>query len=267
MGRYTKASSRQTQVSALVLALSLSIFAAGCKKKVAAAPPPPPPKVVEQPKPVEKPRISQFEAEPGTIEKGQAATLRWTVVGDTTNITIAPGIGSVAATGNRQVFPGSSVTYTITATGPGGSDTASTNVTINSAPPAPAAVDRVPEKSLSEMLASTVTDVYFDYDKYDIREDARGILARDADSLKAILAKFPNVAIVVEGHADERGSAEYNLGLSDRRATAAKDFLVQLGVAGDRLKPVSYGKERPQCTESNETCWQSNRRAHFAAGQ
>jgi Outer membrane protein and related peptidoglycan-associated (lipo)proteins len=140
-------------------------------------------------------------------------------------------------------------------------------VTINTAPAPPAAVDRTPEKSLSELLASTVTDVYFDYDKYDIREDARGILARDADALKAIFAKFPNVTIVVEGHADERGSAEYNLGLSDRRATAAKDFLVQLGIPGDRLKPVSYGKERPQCTESNETCWQSNRRAHFAAGQ
>jgi hypothetical protein len=118
MGRYTKAGSRQTQVSALVIALSLSIFAVGCKKKVAAAPPPPPPKVVEQPKPVEKPRISQFEAEPGTIQKGQAATLRWAVVGDTTNITIAPGIGNVAATGNRQVFPGSSTTYTLRPAGP-----------------------------------------------------------------------------------------------------------------------------------------------------
>ncbi|HUS07100.1 MAG TPA: OmpA family protein [Bryobacteraceae bacterium] len=248
--------------------MSLSIFAAGCKKKVAVArTPAPPPPVVQPAKPAEKPRISQFEAEPGTIEKGQAATLRWAVVGETTSITISPGIGNVAATGNRQVFPSSSSTYTLTATGPGGTDTATANVTINAAPAPPPVADRTPAKSLSELLASTVTDVYFDYDKYDIREDARGILARDADSLKAIFAKFPNASIVIEGHADERGSAEYNLGLSDRRATATRDFLVQLGVPGDRLKPVSFGKERPQCTDSNETCWQSNRRAHFAAGQ
>jgi peptidoglycan-associated lipoprotein len=72
---------------------------------------------------------------------------------------------------------------------------------------------------------------------------------------------------VVEGHCDERGSAEYNLGLGDRRATSAKEFLQQLGVPSDRLKTISYGKERPQCTEQNESCWQKNRRAHFAPGQ
>ena len=85
--------------------------------------------------------------------------------------------------------------------------------------------------------------------------------------LKSIFAENPDAIISVEGHADERGSAEYNLGLADRRATAAKEFLVQLGVPEARLKPVSYGKERPQCTESNEGCWQQNRRAHFAVGQ
>jgi peptidoglycan-associated lipoprotein len=69
----------------------------------------------------------------------------------------------------------------------------------------------------------------------------------------------------VEGHADERGSAEYNLGLADRRASAARDFLTQLGVSAERLKSVSYGKEKPQCTEASEDCWQRNRRAHFAA--
>ena len=72
---------------------------------------------------------------------------------------------------------------------------------------------------------------------------------------------------MVEGHCDERGSAEYNLGLGDRRASSAKDFLVQLGVPADRLKTISYGKERPQCTESGESCWQKNRRAHFSPGQ
>jgi peptidoglycan-associated lipoprotein len=112
-----------------------------------------------------------------------------------------------------------------------------------------------------------VQDVYFDYDKNDIRGDARDVLTRDAEALKSILASFPNASIVVEGHCDERGSAEYNLGLGDRRASAAKDFLVQLGIPEARLKTISYGKERPQCTESDESCWQKNRRAHFSPAQ
>jgi peptidoglycan-associated lipoprotein len=112
-----------------------------------------------------------------------------------------------------------------------------------------------------------VQDAFFDYDKTDIRSDARDVLTRNASALKAILSEFPNASIVIEGHCDERGSAEYNLGLGDRRASAAKEFLQQLGVPADRLKTVSYGKERPQCTDASETCYQKNRRAHFAPGQ
>ena len=78
---------------------------------------------------------------------------------------------------------------------------------------------------------------------------------------------FPAATIMVEGHCDERGSAEYNLGLGDRRAAAAKEFLVQLGVPEGRLRTISYGKERPQCTEHTEECWQKNRRAHLSLGQ
>jgi peptidoglycan-associated lipoprotein len=81
-----------------------------------------------------------------------------------------------------------------------------------------------------------------------------------------MIREFPNSRVVLEGHCDERGSAEYNLGLGDRRANAAKEFLVQLGVPTDRLSVISYGKERPQCTESNEGCWQRNRRVHLVAG-
>jgi peptidoglycan-associated lipoprotein len=121
--------------------------------------------------------------------------------------------------------------------------------------------------SVSEFLEQNVQDAYFDYDQSSIREDARAVLSRNSDALKRLFEEYPGTTVVVEGHADERGSAEYNLGLADRRATAAKEFLVQLGVSADRLRPVSYGKERPQCTESNESCWQRNRRAHFSIGQ
>jgi len=120
---------------------------------------------------------------------------------------------------------------------------------------------------MEQRLGTDVQDVFYDYDKSDVRNDARDTLTRDAAAIKAILADFPNASIVVEGHCDERGSAEYNLGLGDRRASSAKDFLVQLGVPADRLKTISYGKERPQCTEADESCYQRNRRAHFSPGQ
>jgi len=116
-------------------------------------------------------------------------------------------------------------------------------------------------------LASQVQDAYFDFDKFNIRPDAQQALTQDASALKQILADYPGFQVVIEGHCDERGSAEYNLGLGDRRATAAKDFLVQLGVAADRLKTISYGKERPVCTEQTEECYQRNRHVHFSPGQ
>jgi peptidoglycan-associated lipoprotein len=241
----------------------------GCRKKPAPAPPPPPPKV-EAPKAAPaKPAITTFEAEPSTIERGQSATLRWAVTGDTTDISISPQIGTVAASGSRQVFPTSTSSYTMTATGPGGSDSRSVTVNVTQpAPPPPKPVEQPkPRTTISERLSQEVQDIYFDYDKSDIREDARATLTRNADALKSILQEFGTATIVIEGHADERGSAEYNLALSDRRAVAARDFLSQLGVPGDRLRVVSYGKERPQCTDSNEECWQRNRRAHFTSGQ
>jgi peptidoglycan-associated lipoprotein len=181
-------------------------------------------------------------------------------------VSIDPGIGSVQASGSRQVYPGDTTTYTMTAKGPGGSASATATVTVTvPPPPPPPPVEQ--KKGLVERLATDVQDSFFDYDKSDVREDARAILTRDADALKAIFRDFPDAVVQVEGHCDERGSAEYNLGLGDRRATSAKDFLVQLGVGADKLKTISYGKERPQCTESNEGCYQKNRRAHFSAAQ
>ena len=210
--------------------------------------------------------ISQFAAEPSTIERGQSSTLRWSA-SSATEASIEPGIGIVQPSGNRQVFPNATTTYTLLAKGPGGSATATAAVTVIVPPPRAAPPPPSPKQSLSERLALEVQDAYFDFDKSNIREDARAALSKDAEAVKAILNDFPGATVVIEGHCDERGSAEYNLGLGDRRASAAKEFLTQLGVPGDRLKLISYGKERPQCTESNEECWQKNRRVHFAPGQ
>ncbi len=257
------------KITAAGLALSIAMFVAGCKKKAAPPPPPPPPPPVNTappPKPA-APTIAQFTAEPSSIQRGQSSTLRWEVSGDVTSVSIDQTIGTVQNTGNRRVFPSDSTTYTLTATGAGGSVTASTTVTVNTPPPPPPPTETKSIGTVGDRLESGVQDVYFDYDKSDIRGDARDVLTRDAAAIKAILADFPNATIVVEGHCDERGSAEYNLGLGDRRSSAAKDFLVQLGVPGDRLKTISYGKERPVCTDSDESCWQRNRRAHFSPGQ
>jgi peptidoglycan-associated lipoprotein len=104
-----------------------------------------------------------------------------------------------------------------------------------------------------------VSDAFFDFDKSDIRPDARDALTRSASFLRS----NPNVTIQIEGHCDERGSTAYNLGLGDRRSNSARDFLMSLGISGDRITTISYGEERPFCTASDENCWQQNRRAHL----
>jgi len=252
-------------VCSVMLVVWLAMFAAGCKKKVPPPAPPPPPPPVEKPAPPPKAPSISFSAEPSSVERGQSASLRWEVT-DATSVSIDQGIGTVQANGTRRVFPSDTTTYTLTATGAGGTRTATATVNVT-APPPPPPPPPPAKKSLEERLSGEVQDALFDYDKSDIREDARATLTRNADALKSILADFPNATVTVEGHCDERGSAEYNLGLGDRRGTAAKDFLVQLGVPADKLKTISYGKERPTCTESNEACWQKNRRAHFSPGQ
>lgn len=101
--------------------------------------------------------------------------------------------------------------------------------------------------------------VYFDFDQADLRNDTRERLAANA----RFLAERKELVVAIEGHADERGTGEYNLALGDRRANATQSYLNSLGVESDRLRAVSYGEERPECTESGEGCWWKNRRAQF----
>jgi peptidoglycan-associated lipoprotein len=214
-----------------------------------------------------RPVIAEFSAEPSSIERGQSAVLRWSVTGSN-NVAINNGIGTVQATGNRRVTPSQTTSYTLTANGVGGEATATATVTVTAPPPPPPPPSTNTNRgTLESRVQSDLRDALFDYDSNNIRDDARAALTADAEALKRILADFPNSSVNVEGHCDERGSAEYNLGLGDRRASSARDFLTQLGVPADRLKTISYGKERPVCTESDENCWQRNRRAHFSVGQ
>ena len=118
--------------------------------------------------------------------------------------------------------------------------------------------------TLNERLAR-LEDALFDYDKSTIRADATTALKEDVDVVRDILANYPNQKLVIEGHADERGSAEYNTALGDRRAVAARDFLTSMGISNSQLTVISYGKERPVCSEQTESCYQRNRRAHITA--
>jgi len=125
--------------------------------------------------------------------------------------------------------------------------------------PPPAPPTPQPTATDEELFNQNVKDVFFDYDKYDIRPDQQASLQADAQ----FFAQHSGVKFTVEGHCDERGSTEYNLALGDNRANAVKNALVQAGVAADRIRTQTFGKEKPFCTESNEQCWQQNRRGHF----
>ncbi len=252
------------QMGALVLAMMLA--GTGCKKKIAAAAAPPPTPMAKVPDaPIAKPVIS-FTGDPLTIVRGDAVTLRWNIQ-NSDAVTIEPGVGSIAASGSRQVYPTTSVTYVLRASGPGGTESARVSVNVTAPTDKPPVAPSGVSEDVTTALDRLVKDAYFGYDSAEIREDARATLQRNSDGLKEIFGKFASASVIVEGHCDERGSAEYNLGLGERRANAAREFLVQLGVSGDKLRSVTYGKERQSCTEATEDCWQKNRRAHFAAGQ
>jgi peptidoglycan-associated lipoprotein len=233
----------------LLAAFVAAVFTFGCAKKPVAPPPPPP---APAPAPA-RPTVT-LQASPASINKGDSATLSWNST-DATQLTIAPEVGAVTAQGSTKVTPSESTAYTITATGPGGSASATASVSVNAPPPPPPP----PQPSMDELWLKEVRDAYFDYDKADLRPDAREALSKTAEFLK----NYPQLKVTIEGHCDERGSTEYNLGLGDRRASAVKQFLVSLGIPADRLNTVSFGKEKPFCMESNETCWQQNRRGHF----
>src|SRR5258708_2164899 len=241
--------SRSLYRTGLLLTLAAAVFTFGCAKKKVAPPPPPP---APAPAPA-RPTVT-LQASPTSINKGDSSTLSWNST-DATQLTIAPEIGAVTAQGTTKVTPSDSTTYTITAAGPGGSASASASVTVNAPPPPPPPAG----PSDDELFMREVRDAYFDYDKADLRPDARTALSKTADFLK----NYPRFKVTIEGHCDERGSTEYNLGLGDRRASAVKQYMVSLGISADPVNTVSFGKEKPFCNESNESCWQQNRRGHF----
>jgi len=221
----------------------------GCNKKAAKVVPPTPPPAPAAP-------TATLAAAPDMIQQGQSTTLNWST--QNANDIVISGLGTVPASGSRSITPGSSTTYTLTAKGPGGSQDASTRVTVN----VPVARSQ-PGESEQDLFARSVKDVYFDYDKSNLRFADVAIAAADAK----FLAQHPDLKVVIEGHCDDRGSEEYNLALGASRANSVKEALANNGVGADRITTISYGKERPFCSSENDQCWQQNRRDHFTAQQ
>jgi peptidoglycan-associated lipoprotein len=234
-------------VASLIAVVTLT-FAAGCHKKAVPPPPPPPPEATS-PQPT-----ATITVTPDTINPGGSAVLAWKTT-DATDVSI-DGVGTVNAYGTQNVSPTQSTNYHLVARGPGGSTDATARLTVNAA-----AAPAVTEENIDEQtFEQNVKPAFFDYDSFDIRPDAQTILAQDA----SFLAAHPSLKVVVGGYCDDRGSAEYNLALGENRANAAKQALVNGGIAPDRIRTVSYGKEKQFCTQDNEACWQQNRRAGFS---
>jgi len=131
-----------------------------------------------------------------------------------------------------------------------------TTSTPTASAPAPMPAKGIVKGSAEDFKVNVGDTALFDYDKSAVRADAAAVLKKQA----AWLQTYPKATLTIEGHADERGTREYNIALGERRANATKEFLVSLGVDGSRLSTISYGKERPTCTTSDESCWAQNRR-------
>ncbi len=204
-----------------------------------------------------------ISADPVAIDLGQSVVLNWRTT-NATGVSI-DGIGDVAVNGTQTVSPANSTNFHLIAKGEGGTTEANVRVTVR--------VPTVPGGSAANSGAagqdgamgsdaafhSNVQDLFFDYDSFDLRADAQGSIASAAQYLET----HPAIKVLVAGYCDDRGSAEYNITLGENRANSAKTALVSAGVSPNRIRVVSYGKERQFCTEEAESCYGQNRRDQF----
>lgn len=214
-----------------------------------------------------EPKVS-LRADQSSLERGQNTMLRWSTENAKT-VTIT-GLGEVTASGEREISPRVSTTYTATALGDGGAATASARVSVTD-PPAPEPVVRTPppptpkDPPAAEQFRERAKSIFFDYDKSELLSSEQDKLRRLGEWLN--LERNRSIAFKIEGNCDPRGTSEYNLGLGDRRARAIRDFLASLGVDPSRIETVSYGSEKAQGTEEGLTTsppsWAYDRRGDF----
>jgi peptidoglycan-associated lipoprotein len=232
-----------------VASLFCLVSVAGCHHKVAPQPVATAP-AAQAPSPTAK-----ISASPTSVVAGSPVVLSWQTT-NASNATI-DGIGDVATSGTKTVTPADSTNYHLVARGSGGTAFDDVRVTVT---PAAAASNNENPYDLAADFRAHVKDVFFDYDKAAIRNDEDSTISQDA----AFLSNHPNVKIVIGGYCDERGSDEYNLALGQSRASDTQKALENDGIAASRIRVISYGKEKPFCSQSTESCWQKNRRAGFS---
>ena len=241
---------------ALCLAIGLAAFT-GCHKKTNPVNPASlGPTATSTPAPT-----ANLTADPLAIDLGQSVVLNWRTT-DATSVSI-DGVGPVAVNGTQTVSPSNSTNFHLVAKGDGGTAEANVRVTVRVpvAPPVPAETGGAAADMGSEaVFHQSVSDIFFDYDSYALRPEGEASATKAA----AYLTSHPDIRIVIGGYCDDRGSAEYNLALGENRANAAKTALVKAGAGANRIRVVSYGKEKQFCTEETESCWQQNRRAQFS---
>ncbi len=207
-----------------------------------------------EPQPPQAP-TADITVVPDRIVRGQTAVLSW-VTTSASQIDIS-GIGSVGRRGTETIYPTQTTTFHLTASGPGGSAEDSATITVVEPPQPPAPT---PQPDIAGMFAQNVQDIFFDFDKSDIRPDAASPLQRAANFLR----QHPNLRVVIEGNCDMIGEDVYNAGLGQRRADNTAAALVQLGVNSNQLRTLSLGRTEQFCSESmDESCRQLNRRSHF----
>lgn len=237
--------SRFNSLAHIAVLTALAFLTACGTKKTAKVTP-----TVTTPAPVAP--TATLSASPDVIQQGQSTVLTWKTT-DAADITIE-GLGTVAASGSRSVTPAASRTYTLVAKGPGGASQSTARITVNPV----VAKAQPPQENEGDLFAKNIKDVFFNFDDARLRSDEAPAAQNDAHFLR----QHPDIKVLVEGHCDDRGSELYNLALGVKRANTVRDSLIQGGIDPSRIKTISYGKEKPFCSDENEVCWQQNRRDH-----
>lgn len=191
---------------------------------------------------------------------GQLFSLRWSVT-NARDIQIDNSIGAIEASGSRQMRSNSTTTYKLEASNSAGKTSAV--LTVNVIAPHPTTSDLETNIKSFALLATQLQDIHFNYDAEQVSDTEKSVIDRDIRVLKDLLATDPGVVVIIEGHCDERGSSEYNIGLGDRRANFIKSLFVHSGLPEDKSNTISYGKEQPVCLSSEDDCLARNRRVHF----
>ena len=244
---------RSLRFIAAFFMIAALISVTGCSKNTAKTTP------AEEAAPTTPAPTAQISVTPTSVNAGDKVTLSWSTT-NASSVTIS-GFGNVGVSGQKTLTAESSTNYHLEARSDSGSATADARLTVSSAP----AAESAPIYSMTEEqeFKANMKDVFFDYDQYSIGKNDEEVMVGNA----AYLRKHPNLKIVIGGYCDERGSNEYNLALGQNRAESAQKMLVSAGIKSERIRVISFGKEKPFCTESNESCWQKNRRAGFTLAQ